>query len=139
MEQLTSVVGPVPARPAQSWSRPGFVVPALVIAALVAGAFPSFTYRANIAVLGVGGGLFWLGMVGRIPRRRAPRRLPAGAAAWLVPSILLGAIELVSFALGSTHEHPTLSKMADPWLTWYPGRATAYFGWLWAYWALVRR
>ncbi|GIH13677.1 hypothetical protein [Rugosimonospora africana] len=71
--------------------------------------------------------------------REASSRLSPAAAWWLVPVLLLGVVELTDLALGSTYPHPTLSNLLDPVLDHYPVRAAAYFGWLAAFWWLVRR
>ena len=47
--------------------------------------------------------------------------------------------EVVTFAMGSTHDYPTLSLLADPLLDGYLLRSMAYFGWLAGFWGLVRR
>jgi hypothetical protein len=83
--------------------------------------------------------LFWLGLSNRVPRRPAPERLPVRAWWWLVPALVLTGVEMVDFALGSTTAHPTLSTFADPYLARYAVRAAVYFGWLTAFWGLVRR
>lgn len=127
------------AEAAPAWARPMVMLPALAGCALVGGLFPSFSKRATFAVLLFGGLLVWLGSSGRLPRRPVPRRLPAGAAWWLVPVLFLAVVELVNFLLGSTYPHPTLSVLLDPVLAQYPARAAAYFGWLTGLWALVRR
>jgi hypothetical protein len=124
---------------APAWARPMVMLPALAGCALVGGLFPSFSKRATFAVLLFGGVLVWLGSSGRLPRRAAPRRLPATAAWWLVPTLFLAIVELVNFLLGSTYPHPTLSVLLDPVLAQYPARAAAYFGWLTGLWSLVRR
>jgi hypothetical protein len=124
---------------APAWARPMVMLPALAGCALVGGLFPSFSKRATFAVLLFGGLLVWLGSSGRLPHRAAPRRLPAGAAWWLVPTLFLAIVELVNFLLGSSYQHPTLSVLLDPVLAGYPARTAAYFGWLAGLWSLVRR
>jgi hypothetical protein len=121
------------------WARPLVLVPVFVLISLVGALFPSFSIGANVLVLATGGTLFWLGLSDRLPRRRSPRRLVAHAGWWLLPALTLAFVELVNFALGSTYPHPTLSLLVDPLLEGYPARAAAYFGWLMAYWGLVRR
>ena len=135
MDQHSQITAEAP----RLWARPMVLVPVFVLISLVGATFPSFSLGANVLVLAAGGTLFWLGLSTRLPRRRSPRRLPAAAGWWLVPAVVLSLVELVNFVLGSTYDHPTLSKLADPWLVGYPGRALAYFGWLMAYWGLVRR
>jgi hypothetical protein len=121
------------------WVRPIVIVPVFALISAVAGLFPSFSLSANLLVLGVGGTLFWLGFTGRVPKRPAPGRLTRRAAWWLVPALFLAMVELVNFSYGSTPEHPTLSLLADPLLTDYLVRSSMYFGWLAAFWGLVRR
>src|SRR3954466_11003296 len=104
------------------WARPLVLVPIFVLISLVGAAFPSFSVRANVLVLTAGGALFWLGLSARLPRHRAPRRLPSGAVGWLLPVAGLGVVGAVNFALGSTSDPPTLSKLADPLIVGYPGR-----------------
>jgi uncharacterized membrane protein len=121
------------------WARPLVLVPIFVLISLVGALFPSFSVGANVLVLAAGGALFWLGLSDRLPRRDSPARLVARAGWWLVPALTLGVVELINFMLGSTYAHPTLSLLADPLLDGYPARSAAYFGWLMAYWGLVRR
>jgi hypothetical protein len=139
-------------------TRPLVVIPAFALISLVGGRFPSFSVGANVVVGVAGAVLFWLGLSARPPRRasvhlRSPLRAsvhlrsplrgsplrPSGHAAWwLLPALLLAGVELLNLALGSTHDHPTLSGLADPLLEGYPARVAAYFGWLTAYWGLIR-
>jgi hypothetical protein len=129
-------------------TRPLVVIPAFALISLVGGRFPSFSVGANVVVGVAGAVLFWLGLSARPPRRasvhlRSPLRgsplRPSGHAAWwLLPALLLAGVELLNLALGSTHDHPTLSGLADPLLEGYPARVAAYFGWLTAYWGLIR-
>jgi hypothetical protein len=135
MEQHTPHLAEV-ARP---WTRPVVLVPVFVLISLVGGALPSFSLGADLLVLGTGGALFWLGLSQRVPRPPAPRRLPAGAVWWLLPLLCFALVELVNFALGSSPAHPTFSKLTDPYLTRYSVRAAAYFGWLSAFWGMVKR
>jgi hypothetical protein len=113
-------------------------VPAFTLISLVGALFPSFSIGASVLVLASGGALFWLGLSARLSRRGSPRRLSVPAGWWLLPALVLIVVELADFALGSTYDHPTLSGLADPMLEDYPARAAAYFGWLTAYWGLVR-
>ncbi|WP_433216462.1 hypothetical protein ACQP00_07850 [Dactylosporangium sp. CS-047395] len=122
----------------RAWARPVVLTPVFALIALVGGASPSFGLRANLLVLATGGALFWLGTAATVPRRPSPPRLTRGAAWWLVPLLLFGVVEGVTF-LGGSHAYPTLSRLADPVLEHYWARAGAYFGWLWGFWALVRR
>jgi hypothetical protein len=121
------------------WARPGVLFPTFALVALVGGALPSFSTAANLLVLGVGGVLFWLGMSNTLVRRPAPARLARPAAWWLIPVLLLAVVELYTFSIGQTYGHPTLSKLADPVLERYLARTGLYFGWLVAFWGLVRR
>jgi hypothetical protein len=121
------------------WARPVVLMPAFAAISAVAGLLPSFSLAANLLVLAVGGALCWLGFTGRVAKRPVPRRLSTRTAWWLLPALLLCAIELVNFGLGSTYAHPTLSELADPLLEGYLARSALYFGWLVAFWGLVRR
>ena len=123
----------------RAWARPLVLLPAFALVSLVGGALPSFSPGANLLVPAAGGALFWLGLSNRVPRRPAPGQLPVRAWWWLVPALAFTVVELVDFALGSTAAHPTLSTLADPYLDRYAVRAAAYFGWLTAFWGLVRR
>ncbi|GAA0722158.1 hypothetical protein Drose_08355 [Dactylosporangium roseum] len=122
----------------RAWARPVVLTPVFALISLVGGALPSFSLRANLLVLGVGGALFWLGMSAAVPRRPTPVRLPRSAAWWLVPLLLFAVVEGITFLIGS-RAYPTLSRLADPLLEHYLARAAAYFGWLWAFWAMIRR
>jgi hypothetical protein len=115
------------------------MVPLLALIAAVGGLFGSFTVRANLLVLGVGGALIWLGVTGRAGRRPVPDRLPSGAAWWLVPLLMLALVEAFAFAKKSEVDYPTLSLLADPLLEGYLARAVGYFVWLAGFWGLVRR
>ncbi|GAA5181805.1 hypothetical protein GCM10023322_17320 [Rugosimonospora acidiphila] len=121
--------------------RPRTLLGLLVLAvlALVGGAFPSFSRQANLYVLVLGAGIAWLGLSGRVHRRADPARPSRAALWWLVPALLLAAFEVVDLLLGSTYPHPTMSKLMDPVLDHYGARSAAYFGWLAAFWAMVRR
>jgi len=123
----------------RSWDRPLFTVPVFILIALVGGLFGSFTLSANLLVLAVGGTMLWLGMTGRAGRRAAPRSLGRGAAWWLVPLLTLALVELFAFLKHSIEDYPTLSLLADPVLDHYLPRAACYFGWLTAFWGLIRR
>jgi hypothetical protein len=120
-------------------ARPVVMVPVFALLSLVGGQFPSFSVSANLYVLMTGGALVWLGVTGRVPRQTAARALGAGSAWWLVPVLVFAAVELVNFALGSTHDHPTLSLLADPALEDKLVRSAVYFGWLTAFWGLIKR
>jgi hypothetical protein len=122
-----------------AWARPLVLVPVFALISLVGALLPSFSLGAEVLILAVGGTLFWLGLAARLPRRDSPLRLPRPARWWLLPGLTLGVVEAVNFLAGSTYHYPTLSRLADPILEGYPARAAAYFGWLTAYWGLVRR
>jgi hypothetical protein len=128
-----------PAEAVRSWDRPLVTVPVFILIALVGGLFGSFTLSANLLVLGVGGTMLWLGMTGRTGRRPPPTALGRGAAWWLVPVLTLALVELFAFLKHSIEDYPTLSLLADPVLDHYLPRAACYFGWLTAFWGLIRR
>lgn len=122
----------------RAWARPVVLTPLFALIALVGGALPSFSLRANLLVLGAGGVLYWLGMSAAVPRRPGPAKLPRAVAWWLLPVLLFAVVEGATF-LNGTYAYPTLSRLADPVLDHYWPRAAAYFGWLWSFWAMVRR
>jgi hypothetical protein len=78
-------------------------------------------------------------MSSHVPRRRSQPRLSRQTAWWLVPLGVLVTVEVANFMFGSNFAHPTLSKLADPLLEGYTARSAMYFGWLVAFWGLVRR
>jgi hypothetical protein len=123
----------------RTWDRPLVMVPLFALIATVGGLFGSFTLSANLLVLGVGGTLIWLGLTGRAGRRPVPRQLGRGAVWWLVPVLMFGVVELYAFGKKSIEDYPTLSLLADPILDGYLARAACYFGWLTAFWGLIRR
>src|SRR5262245_10744577 len=129
----------VSAEAGRAWDRPTVVFPLLIPIALVGGLFGSFTFSANLLVLVIGGTMMWLGITGRAGRRSAPRRLGRSTAWWLVPVLLFASVELFAFSKNSIENYPTLSLLADPILELYPARVACYFGWLAAFWGLVRR
>jgi hypothetical protein len=129
----------VVAHDVRPWDRPLVRYPLFALIAAVGGLFGSFTRSALLLVLAVGGTLFWLGITGRAGRRPAPQRLPRGSALWLAPILVFAAVELFAFSRHSTEDYPTLSLLADPFLDHYLTRAACYFGWLVAFWGLVRR
>ncbi|PZM91542.1 MAG: hypothetical protein DIU79_12740 [Actinobacteria bacterium] len=135
MEQSPEIIAEVP-RP---WDRPIVSVPVLALLAIIGGQFPSFSMSANLYVMGTGGALFWLGLSNRMPKRPAPYRLGSGAAWWFVPLVIFWVFEAGTFALGSTDDFPTFSRLADPVLEDRLMRSLAYFAWLSAFWGLVRR
>ena len=122
----------------RAWARPVVLTPVFALISLVGGASPSFGLRANLLELTTGGVLFWIGLSAAVTRRPSPSRLPRRAAWWLVPLLLFGVVEGATFLNGS-QAYPTLSRLADPVLEHYWARTAAYFGWLWAFWGMVRR
>ncbi|WP_213451019.1 hypothetical protein [Rhizomonospora bruguierae] len=122
-----------------AWTRPVVVVPVFAVLALVGGQLPSFSVAANGYVLVLGGAMVWLGLSGRVRHRPVPGRPGRGARWWLLPAVVLLTAEVVTFALGSTDEYPTLSRLADPLLAMEPVRSACYFAWLSGFWGLVRR
>ena len=123
----------------RTWDRPLVMLPVFALIAAVGGLFDSFTFRANLLVVAVGGTLTWLSLSGRVARRPVPRRLPTGTVWWLVPVLMLALVELFAFTMKSTVDYPTLSLLADPVLESYLPRTACYFGWLAAFWGLIRR
>lgn len=115
------------------------LAPAFAVLALIGGLLPSFSVAATLYVVTIGGTLAWLGLTARVPRHRPPSVLPASALWWLAPAGVLAAVEAINYGLGSSYPHPTLSLLMDPVLDHYPARVAGYFGWLAAFWALVRR
>ncbi|GAA4702459.1 hypothetical protein [Phytohabitans rumicis] len=110
----------------------------LAALALVGGQLPSFSTWATLYVLGTGGLLIWLGRRDRARAERAPASmapLDRAAAWWLLPAGLFAVLEATTYLTGSL----TISLMADPLLEGAVGRSLGYFGWLAAFWWLVRR
>ncbi|MEV4622915.1 hypothetical protein AB0J74_29905 [Asanoa sp. NPDC049573] len=132
MEQSRTEV----ATDARGGSAPALLV--LAFLSLVGGQLPSFTTRANLYTICLGGSLLWLGLAGR-GRRPEPARLGPGTAWWLVPVAIFVLFEASTFVLGSMAAYPTFSKLADPLLEDEVLRSAAYFAWLTGFWALVRR
>ncbi|MDG4767123.1 hypothetical protein O7632_23930 [Solwaraspora sp. WMMD406] len=135
MEQPSEIVTDVP----RAWDRPMVSLPVIAVFALLGGQLPSFSTAANLYSLGTGGVLIWLGLSRRVPRRATPRRLGDGAVWWMVPVAIFTVFEGATFALGSTDDLPTFSKLADPVLEGWLARSAAYFAWLAAFWGLARR
>lgn len=125
--------------PVRPWARAQVMLPVFVPFSLIGGLLPSFSLAANLYVLALGGGMMLAGMSSRLPRRAAPAGLLPGVAWWLVPVVVFAVVEVITFAMGSTHDYPTLSLLADPLLDGYLLRSLAYFGWLAGFWGLVRR
>jgi hypothetical protein len=124
---------------ASLWTRPYVMGAVFIPLSLLGGLFPSFSLAANLYVLLLGGALLVAGMSSRMPRIATPAELPPGVTWWLVPVGLFVAVEVATYAGGSTHDFPTLSLLLDPLLESYPMRSAAYFGWLIVFWGLVRR
>jgi hypothetical protein len=132
------------ARPAADGERrrPGLYGRAAVIAAVVAYALVAATCRpltsaALGAVLVVGTPLCWVGV-----RHRPRRAEPVGArsvAVWSGLGGLAAVFELGVWLGPDDIAHPTLSTLADPVLSTYPGRAIGYLLWVGAGLWLVSR
>ncbi|MDG4769844.1 hypothetical protein [Solwaraspora sp. WMMD792] len=135
MEQSSELTAEVP----RAWDRPVVSIPVIAVLSLVGGQLPSFSTAANLYTIGTGGALIWFGLSHRVPRRPTPRRLGDGAVWWIVPVAMFTVVEGATFAMGSTDDFPTFSKLADPVLDGQAARSAAYFGWLAAFWVLVRR
>jgi hypothetical protein len=135
MEQPSEIAAEMP----RSWDRTTVSLPILGFLSLVGGQLPSFSLSANLYTLCLGGALIWLGLSNRVPRRPVARRFWPGAAWWLLPVTVFAVFEGITFLLGSTRDYPTFSRLADPVLDGELARSAVYFGWLAAFWALVRR
>lgn len=125
----------------RSWDRPAVTVPVFAALAAVGGQFPGFTRQANLFILAVGGVFVWVGLAGwvRQPARPLVGRRAAAAWWWLLPAAVFGVLESATFLLGSSDNYPTFSRLADPLLEREVVRSVGYFGWLAAFWGLVRR
>jgi hypothetical protein len=124
-------------RTAHHGGRRAAVIAAVVAYALVAALCQPLTGPALIAVLVVGAPLFSVGVW-----RRPSRVQPAGrrsAAVWLGVGALAGAFELGVWLGPDDTAHPTLSTLADPLLSTYPGRVIGYLIWIGAGLWLVSR
>jgi hypothetical protein len=108
--------------------RRAAVVGLVVAYAVLAAACRPLTGPALIAVLAAGAPLCWLGV-----RRRPRQATPVGARS---TAVWLGLLALgVAFELGlrlgpDDLTHPTLSTLADPVLSTYPGRVLGYGLWV---------
>jgi len=121
-------VGADGARPWPAWRRRAVIVGAVVAYALLAAGCRPLTRPALGAVLVAGIPLCWLGV-----RRRPRRAPPAGArtaAVWLGLLGLVVAFELGLWLGPDDPAHPTLSTLADPVLSTYPGRVLGYVAWV---------
>lgn len=121
------------------WARPYVMCAVFLPLSLLGGLFSSFSLAANLYVLLLGSALMVAGLSSRMPRIATPDEIPPGVTWWLLPLGLLALFEIATYGLGSTHDYPTLSLLADPLLDSYPIRSAAYFGWLMVFWGLVRR
>jgi hypothetical protein len=125
------------AQPRQVRCRRAAVIGAIVAYALVAAVCRPLTAPALGAVLVAGIPMCWLGV------RRRPRRARSvgrrSAAVWLGWAGLAAAFELAIWLGPDDHAHPTLSTLADPVLSTYPGRVLGYLLWVGAGAWLVSR
>ncbi|MDG4823650.1 hypothetical protein O7635_17485 [Asanoa sp. WMMD1127] len=122
----------------RGWDRAVVTLPVLGFLSLIGGQLPSYTTRANVYTICLGGAMLWLGVSGRA-RRPLPPPLGRGTSWWLVPIGIFGVFEGSTFLLGSTPDFPTFSRLADPLLKDELIRSAGYFAWLTSFWALVRR
>ncbi len=109
-------------------TRRAVIVAAITGYALLAALCRPLTTPALAAVLVVGAPLFWFGV-----RRRPTAARPAGrrsAAVWLGAGGVAGAYELALWLGPDDGAHPTLSTLADPALSTYPGRVLGYLLWV---------
>ncbi len=121
----------------QSARRRAAVAAAVLGYALLAALCRPLTGPALGAVLTAGLPLCWIGV-----RRRPRRAEPVGgrsAAVWLGVGALAAAFELGVWLGPDDAAHPTLSTLADPLLSTYPGRVLGYLLWLGAGLWLVNR
>ncbi len=111
------------------WSvrRRRAVAAAVVGYASLAAVCRPLTAAALVAVLVAGIPLCWVGV------RRRPRRAQTvdrrTAAVWLGVGALAGAAELALWLGPDDLAYPTLSTLADPVLSTYPGRVLGYLLW----------
>lgn len=111
----------------------------LAALAVVGGGLPSFTWQATTFVLVIGIAGMSLALSGLVSLGKATAAPGKGAVLWLVPVLIVCALEAVNLGFGSTYAHPTLSILLDPPLSDEGYRTAAYFIWLAAFWGLVRR
>ena len=122
-------------RPAR-YGRAAAVI-AVIAYALAAAVCRPLTGAALGAVLIAGIPLCWVGV-----RRRPRRAEPVGGrsvAVWAGLGGLALAVELGVLLGPDDTAHPTLSTLADPVLSTYPGRVIGYLLWIGAGLWLVRR
>jgi hypothetical protein len=134
MDSPQEVAAEVP----RAWARPAYTVPVLALLALIGGQLPSFSTLANLYTIVLGGTLLCVGLSARVPRRPIPARPGPPAAWWLIPALVFAVVEGATFLAG-TRRYPTLSRLVDPLLEDEVLRSTCFFGWLAAFWVLVRR
>jgi hypothetical protein len=135
MDQPPEIVATEP----RTWDRPVVMVPVLAFLSLVGGQLPSFSTRANLYTISLGGALIWLGLSNRMPRKPLTAQFGESTAWWLLPVAIFGVVEGSTFLSGSSPEFPTFSKLVDPLLDDQLVRSAAYFAWLSAFWGLVKR
>src|SRR3954453_2341133 len=110
--------------PRTRWHRRTAIAGAVVASALIAAGCRPLTHAALLAVGAVGLPLLCLG-VWRRPRATRPVGVPS-AVVWLGLGAVGGIYEL-GLRLGADDaDHPTLSTLADPALSTYPGRVGGY-------------
>lgn len=109
------------------WRRRAAVIAAVVVYALLAATCRPLTRPALLAVLVAGVPLCWFGV-----RRRPRGARPVGrrsVAVWLGLGGVAAAFELALWLGPDDAAHPTLSTLADPVLSTYPGRVLGYLLW----------
>jgi hypothetical protein len=124
-------------RTAPGWRRRAAIAAAIGGYALLAAVCRPLTGPALVAVLVVGAPLFWFGV-----RRRPHRAPPVGtrsAAVWSGVGAAAAAYELALRLGPDDLTYPTLSTLADPALSTYPGRVLGYLLWIGAGAWLVSR
>jgi len=110
------------------WTRRAAIVGAIGGYALLAALCRPLTGPALVAVLVAGTPLFCYGV-----RRRPRVAEPVGtwsAAVWLGVGVVTAALELSLWLGPNDLAYPTLSTLADPALSSYPGRLVGYLLWL---------
>lgn len=115
-------------RAGQGRTRRAAIIAAITGYALVAALCRPLTDPALVAVLVAGTPLVWFGV-----RRRPRFAQPVGmrsAAVWLAVGGVAAAGELGLWLGRNDLTHPTLSTLADPALSTYPGRVLGYLLWV---------